>query len=153
MAKKSLTPEQVYKRNQKWAKALGILAPIVFWGFLALAVVCLIFAVRNSFGNIAEIMNLLDDKKYTGEQLAENYNLLVEKWGEWIVGNGGTGFQIKFINIGKAVFSGLMIFNLTMSVVLFIGAFVVGKWLLPMLSRNITQNNQDMVNLTVLKGK
>jgi hypothetical protein len=153
MAKKSLTPEQVYKRNQKWAKALEIIAPFVFWGFLTLAVICLIFAVKNSFGNIAEIMRLLDSEKYTGEQLAENYNLLVGKWGEWIIGNGGTGFQIKFINIGNAVFSGLMIFNLTMSIVLFIGAFVVGKWLLPMLSKSITQSNQDMVNLTVLKGK
>lgn len=153
MSKKKLTPEQVYKRNQKWSKALSILSPIVFWGFLALSIMCLIFAIRNSFGNVIEIMRLLDDKKYTGTQLKENYSFLVDKWGEWIIGTGGSGFQIKFVNVGNALFSGIMMFNLTMSVVFLIGAFVVGKWLLPMISTTIRQNNQDMVNLTVLKGK
>lgn len=151
--KKELTPEQTYNKNKKRAKALAICSPIVFWGFIALAVICLIIALKNSFGNIAEICELLDDKKFTGEQIADNYAFLIDKYGEWIIGTGGSGFTITFINIGKAVFSGMMILCLVMSVVFLVGAFVLGKWLFPMLSKSITQNNQDMVNLTVLKGQ
>lgn len=153
MAKVKKTPEQIYKRNKNWAKVFEILSPIVFWGFLALAIMCFVFAMKNSFGNVLEIVKMLDDKVNTGQQLEQNYQFLVNKWGEWTVGTGGAGFQIKFINIGKAVFSGLMVFNLTMSVIFLIGAFVLGKWILPMISKSITQHNQDMVNLTVLKGK
>jgi hypothetical protein len=149
--KKQLTAEEIYKKNQKRAKVLKILAPISFWGFLALSVLCLIFAVRNSFGNIAEIMMLLDDKTHTGAELQSNYAFLVEKYGEWIIGNGSTGFTITFINIGRALFSGLMIANCILSVLFFVSAFVFGKWLLPHLSSQILLDNQDMVNLTVLR--
>ena len=97
--KKQLTAEEIYKKNQKKSKVLRILAPICFWGFLALSVLCLIFAIRNSFGNIAEIMALLDSKKYTGVELQSNYSYLIDKYGEWVIGNGSTGFTITFINI------------------------------------------------------
>ena len=53
MEKKQLTPEEIYKRNQKKSKVLRILAPICFWGFIALAIICLILAIKNSFGNVA----------------------------------------------------------------------------------------------------
>lgn len=149
--KKQLTAEEVYKRNQKRAKVLKILTPISFWGFLALSVLCLIFAVRNSFGNVAEIMMLLDDKTHTGAELQSNYAFLVEKYGEWVIGNGSTGFTITFINIGRALFSGLMIANCILSLLFFVSAFVFGKWLLPHLSSQILLDNQDMVNLTVLR--
>lgn len=153
MEKKQLTPEEIYKRNQKKSKVLRILSPICFWGFLALAVICLIFAIRHSFGNVAEICNLLDSKKFTGEELQANYNYLVEKYGEWVIGNGGTGFQITFVNIGHALFSGLMITNCIFFVVFLVSAYVLGKWLLPKLSAQILLDNQDMVNLTVLKNQ
>lgn len=149
--KKQLTAEEIYKRNQKKSKILRILAPVCFWGFLALSVICLIFAVKNSFGNIAEIMELLDNNKYTGEQLETNYNYLTGKYGEWIIGNGGNGFTITFINIGKALFSGLMITNCILSVLFFASAYILGKWVLPKLSQQILTDNQDMVNLTILK--
>ena len=152
MRKKELTPEQVYKRNQKVAKALRILSPICFWGFLVLAVVCLIFAVKNSFGNVAEIIRLLDSKKYTGEELSANYEFLTNKYGEWVIGNGGMGFQIKFVNISHALFSGLMITNFTLCGVCIVLAYVLGKWLLPKVSAQILIDNQDMVNLTILKN-
>lgn len=153
MEKKQLTPEEIYKRNQKKSKVLRILAPICFWGFLALAVLCLIFAIRHSFGNVAEICNLLDSKKFTGEELQANYNYLVGKYGEWVIGNGGTGFQITFVNIGHALFSGLMITNCIFFVVFLVSAYVLGKWLLPKLSAQILLDNQDMVNLTILKNQ
>lgn len=153
MEKKQLTPEEIYKRNQKKSKVLRILAPICFWGFLALAIICLILAIKNSFGNVAEIINMLDTKKYTGEELQANYQFLVEKYGEWVIGNGGAGFQITFVNIGHALFSGLMITNCILSVVFLVSAYVLGKWLLPKISAQILLDNQDMVNMTILKNQ
>ena len=152
MEKKQLTQEEIYKRNQKKSKVLRILAPICFWGFLALAIICLILAIKNSFGNVAEIINMLDTKKYTGEELQANYQFLVEKYGEWVIGNGGAGFQITFVNIGHALFSGLMITNCIFFVVFLVSAYLLGKWLLPKLSAQILIDNQDMVNLIILKG-
>ena len=151
MEKKQLTPEEIYKRNQKKSKVLRILAPICFWGFLALAIICLILAIKNSFGNVAEIINMLATKKYTGEELQANYQFLVEKYGEWVIGNGGAGFQITFVNIGHALFSGLAITNCIFFVVFLVSAYLLGKWLLPKLSSQILLDNQDMVNLVVLK--
>ena len=151
MEKKQLTPEEIYKRNQKKSKVLRILAPICFWGFLALAIICLILAIKNSFGNVAEIINMLDKKTYTGEELQANYQFLVEKYGEWVIGNGGSGFQITFVNIGHALFSGLMITNCIFFVVFLVSAYLLGKWLLPKLSAQILLDNQDMVNLIILK--
>jgi hypothetical protein len=153
MEKKQLTAEEIYKKNQKKSKVLRIISPIVFWGCLALAVLCLIFAVKNSFGNIAEICTLLENKNYTGEQLQENYAYLIDKYGEWTIGTGANGFQITFINIAKALFSGLMITNCILSVVLFVSAYVLGKWLLPKISAQILIDNQDMVNMTILKNQ
>lgn len=152
MSKKELSVEEIYKRNQKRAKVCKTLAPIVFWGFLALAIICLIFALKNSFGNIAEIMDLLDTKKYTGEELKANYDLLIDKYGEWIIGTGGSGFTITFIHIGHALFSGLAVTNAICSVIFLVSAYVIGKWFLPRLSTQILTNNQDMVNLTILQG-
>ena len=151
MAKKVLTAEEIYKRNQKKAKVLKILAPVCRWLFLALAIVCLVLAIKNSFGNIAEIMRLLDSKKYTGETLKANYDFLVDKYGEWVIGSSGAGFKITFINIGNALFSGLMITNSILFVVFLVLSIVSGK-LLPKISAQIVAENQDMVNLTILKN-
>ena len=151
MEKKQLTPEEIYKRNQKKSKVLRTIAPICFWGFLALAIICLIFAIKNSFGNVAEIINLLDKKYYTGEELQANYLYLIDKYGEWVIGNGSSGFQITFINIGRALFSGLMMINLIFFIVFLVSAYLLGKWLLPKISAQILIDNQDMVNLTILK--
>jgi hypothetical protein len=96
---------------------------------------------------------LLENKNYTGEQLQTNYNYLVGKYGEWTIGTGANGFQITFINIAKALFSGLMITNCILSVVLFVSAYVLGKWLLPKISEQILIDNQDMVNMTILKNQ
>lgn len=150
--KKELTPEQIYKRNQKRAKILTNITPFVFWGLLALSLICIIFALKNSFGNINEILHLLDDKVFNNTQIQANYAVLVEKYGEWVIGQQGGGFTISFINIGRALFSGLMMINVILAVVFFISAYLLGKWLLPKIAKQITQDNQDMVNLTVLKN-
>lgn len=149
--KKELTAEQIYKRNQRRSKRLRALAPVTYWVCLALALVCFIFAVKNSFGNVGEIINMLDSKKYTGNELEENYAYLIGKYGEWVIGSGGSGFMITFINIGNALFSGLMITNCILCVVFWLSAYILGKWLLPKLAADAQLANQDMVNLTVLR--
>ena len=148
-----MTQEEIYKKNQKKAKIFKILSPVVFWGCLALAIIALIFAIHNSFGNIAEICHLLDNKSYNGEQIAENYNYLKDKWGEWVIGDGSNGFCIVFINIGHALFSGVMMTSCLLSVTFLVCAWVLGKWLFPQISNQILQENTDMVNLTILREK
>ena len=149
---KNLSPEEIYKRNVKKAKVFKALSPIAFWGFLFLAALCLVLAFKHSFGNMAEIIGLLDDKVYNGEQLEANYNYLLNKYGEWTIGSGGYGFTIRFINISKALFGGLMVANLVMSVCFLVLAILVGKWVLPKLAKQVEDENTDMVNITVLRG-
>lgn len=151
MEKKQKTPQEIYKGNQKKSKILRISAPIVFWVFIALSILCLILAIKNSFGNVAEIIDLLDSKRFTGTELQANYSYLVAKYGEWLIGNGGAGFQITFVNIGHALFSGLMITSLVLCVVFLAGAYILGKWVLPKLAEQILIDNQDMVNMKVLE--
>lgn len=141
----------VYKKRQKIAKWLKRTTPIVFWVCIALAILCFIFAVENSFGNVAEIQRLLDTKKLTGEQVTANYDMLVEKYGEWVIGQAGTGVRIRFVNVGKALFSGLMVANAVLCVFFLVAAFVLGKWALPRIAEQLTQDNQDMVNLKILQ--
>lgn len=143
---------QIYKQNQKKSKILSNIAPFVFWVLLILSIVCFILAIRNSIGNILEITNLLDTKIYNGAELQEHYSALVGKYGEWIIGNGGSGWTITFINVGRAVFNGFMITNSVMSILFYLSAFILGKWLLPKISKQILQENQDMVNLTILEN-
>lgn len=151
MEKNEQTPEEIYKANQEKSKLLRRISPFVYWGCLALSVVFLIIAIKHSFGNVAEIMNLLDGKKFDGTQLRANYEYLTNKYGEWVIGNGGNGFQITFVHIGHALFSGVMFASLFLSVLFFISARVLGKWLLPKIAEQILQDNQDMVNLTILR--
>lgn len=150
--KRILTPEQIYNRNKKLSRFLGILSPVVFWGGLALAVLCLYVAFASSFGNVNEMLDLLDKTTHTGEELSANYNYLISKYGEWIIGTGSGGFQIEFINIKKVFFSGMMITNLVLSGVWLLVATLGGKWLLPRYSKKIADSNQDTVNLAVLKS-
>lgn len=149
MKKKNLTKVDIYKKRQKKAKILKKITPFVFGGCIAICILCLVFAVRNSFGNIAEISNLLDGKKYTDIELQANYTMLIEKYGEWVIGSGSAGFLIKFINIGKAVFSGIMI-SCTIGAVISGISGILFFWLAPASARKLTQDNQDMTNLVIL---
>lgn len=143
--------KQIYKKNQKRAKTIKILAPVVRWGMLALGILFLILAIKNSIGNVLEIKELLNSKKFTGEELKANYDMLIEKYGEWHIGNGGAGFSIEFIDITNAIFSGVAITCFVLSVLCFASSYIFGKWLLPIIAKNIDENNQDNVNLTILE--
>lgn len=150
--KQVLTPEQLYKRNQMRAKIYKRLAPIVYWSFLGLFILFIILTVSNSWGNITEIINLLDKDKLTGEQISQNYQYLVEKWGEWvIIGQNGGTFSVRFIDIRKAFFSGLMITYITLAIICLIIAIAIGKILFPKLAQYYSDNNQDMVNMATLQ--
>lgn len=151
MDKKDKTPEEIYKGNKAKSKLFKRIAPFVFWGCIVLSILFLFLAIKNSLGNVAEICDLLDAKKYTGEQLQENYNYLTDKFGEWVIGNGSHGFTITFVHIGHAVFSGFMFLSSFLSLFFFLAAYILGKWILPHMAEQTLQDNEDMVNLTILK--
>lgn len=124
----------------------------MFWGFLALAILFLILMISNSVGNITEIMSMLDDKKLSGEQIQQNYNILVERWGEWtIVGESGGIFSIHFVDIRQAFFSGLMITFLILSIICLVISIVLGKIVFPKLAQYFKDNSQDMANIATLQ--
>ena len=150
--KVQLTAEQMYKRNQFRAKIYKRLAPIVFWVFIGLFALFLILAISNSWGNITEIINLLDKDVYTGEELSANYQYLIEKYGEWIIiGKNAGAFSVQFVDIRAAFFSGLMITYITLSIVCLAVAVIAGKIILPKMAQYYTDNNQDMVNMATLQ--
>lgn len=129
-----------------------ILAPIVFWTFLALTVLFVILMIKHSVGNITEIITLLDKDTHTGVELEENYAYLIEKYGEWqIIGRSSNVFTVSFINIKAALFSGLMKTFLVLSIVSFLVAIIVGKVLFPKLADYFTNSNQDMANIATLR--
>lgn len=150
--KKVLTNEEIYKNNKKKSKILKILSPIVTWLFVILAVIFFILTVKNSIGNITEILNLLDKDIYTGEQLQENYAKLVEKWGEWeIIGENNAGLVIRYVNIGNALFSGLMVTYTILTIFSIVLAICIGKILLPQLAKMYVNINEEMVDVATLK--
>ena len=109
--------------------------------------------VRNSVGNVVEILDLLDSKKYSELQLAENYALLVEKWGEWeIVGAGTAGLVIRYVDVGSALFSGLMMTFCTLTVISFVCALLFGKVVLPLMTKHYECSNRELVDLSTLRS-
>ena len=149
----ALTPEQLYKKNRAKAKWFKRLSPIIFWVFLGLAILFFIFMIDNSVGNITEIINLLDGDVYNELELEQNYQMLVEKYGEWtIIGTSGSSiFTVRFVDIRLAFFSGLMITFLVLSILCIAIAIIVGKIVFPKLAQLYTDNNQDMVNMATLE--
>lgn len=108
--------------------------------------------VQNSVGNITEIITLLDKDSLTGDQVQQNYQYLVDKWGEWtIVGENGGVFSIQFVNIQNAFFSGLMATFLTLGIVCLVISIIGGKIILPKLAQYYTDNNQSMVDIATLQ--
>ena len=149
---KQLTPEQLYKRNQLRQKIYKNISAPIYWILLALSILFFILMLRNSFGNISEIISMLDKKTLTGEELQANYAYLVEKYGEWtIVGKNAGVFSIQFIDIRRAFFSGVMMIYLILSIVCLFLAVILGKILFPKLSAYYNNNNQDMVNIATLQ--
>ena len=149
--KKQLTSKQIYKRNQFKSKCFKTLAPITYWLFIGLVLIFGGLAIKNSIGNVTEIIQKLDKDTYTRQEISANYQELVEKWGEWtVVGYDGSAFEISFINISKALFSGLMKTYTTLTIVSFGLSIILGKIVFPKLGNYFRDSNQDMVNLATL---
>ena len=150
--KKNKTALEKLDSSHKIAKRLEKIAPIVFWCCLILGALLLYLAIRNSIGNIVEIVTKLDNKAYTGEELQANYEYLIKKYGEWRIGNGGAGFEIEFVNISKALFSGFAIVSGAFSIVFFACSYLLGKWLLPKLAEQIKDDSEYESRREILKS-
>ena len=146
------TAEQIYKRNRKKAKRLKRSAPIVWIMLLSLTLLMSILAFKHSVGNVLEIMTLLDGDRYNKTEIAENYKMLVERWGEWkVIGGESGGVGFTFIDIKHAMFSGLAITYMTLAVVSFALAVIIGKILLPKLAKYYEESNDSMVDIATLR--
>lgn len=96
---------------------------------------------------------MLDKDVYTGEQIAENYQYLVEKWGEWeIVGAGNAGLVIRYVDVRNALFSGLMIVYICLTIFCIALAIIIGKIVFPQLSKLYSDTNSEMVDVATLKS-
>lgn len=110
-------------------------------------------AIKHSIGNVVEIINLLDKDKYTGQELVDNYQMLINKWGEWeIIGNSGAGLSVRYVNVGKALFSGLAITYATLTLVMLVLALTLGKLVFPILSKHYASSNEELVDMATLKS-
>lgn len=151
--KTPLTSEQIYKQNKKRAKIFDILAPVVWYVFLVFTVIFFCLMVSNSVGNITEILNLLNKDIYSGEEIEANYALLVEKWGEWeIAGGENSMFRVRYIDIGNALFSGLMMIFVSLTATSFVIAVLFGKIIFPLLAKMYRDSNEEMVDMATLKS-
>ena len=96
---------------------------------------------------------MLDKDTHTGVELAQNYEYLVNKWGEWeIIGTGSAGLSVRYVDVGNALFSGLMITFSTLTIVSLCAAFVFGKIMFPLLAKHFKNNNDEMVDMATLKS-
>lgn len=141
----------IYKKNQKSIKILGVATPIVFWVCLALAIIFFLVAISNCITNINEIYDYLDSKVYNDTELAANYTTLCDKYGELIIGQGTSGFTLHFVNFKGAIFNALNVSMAILSEIFLFLAFFLGKWFLPYYKKHLENSNQDMVNLTILE--
>lgn len=124
----------------------------MFWFFMGLTIIFVILMSKNSIGNVTEILHLLDKDVYSGEQIEANYAALVEKWGEWeIIGENNSGFVVRYVDVRAALFSGLMITYMVLSIVCLCLAIIIGKILFPRLAKMYTDSNSEMVDIATLK--
>lgn len=108
---------------------------------------------KNSIGNILEILDLLNADKYSGEEIQQNYTYLIDKWGEWeIIGAGSAGLVVRYVDIGNALFSGLMILYMILAVIVIVLGILFGKLVFPLLAKYYEHSNEEMVDLATLQS-
>lgn len=104
-------------------------------------------------GNVIDILDSLDKKTYGSDEIKEHYMQLVDKWGEWeIIGEDSAGLVVRYVNIGNALFSGLMRIYTVLTVISLCVAVVLGKIVFPSLAKLYKNNNEEMVDLATLKS-
>lgn len=145
-----MTSEQIYKKNKTKSKVFSILGPVSWYLLVVLTCIFCILAFENSVGNVIEILDLLDTKTYNDVEIENNYNMLVSKWGEWQIGT--RGISARYINVANALFSGLMVVYVSLTIAAFLSAIVFGKIVFPSLSKMYKNRNEEMVDLATLKS-
>ena len=147
-----LTTEQIHNRNEFLARVFSILAPITKYIFLLLTILFLYLMIKNSMGNIKEIVELLDEDVYSGIELTQNYEYLIEKWGEVrIIGLYSTDAAVRYVDVGNALFSGLMITFSILASITFSIAVIFGKIVFPLLTKHYKSRNKNIENLGMYK--
>lgn len=148
-----MTAEQIYKKNQSKIKAFKILGPVTFWAAIIFTIIFLILALSNSIGNVTEILDMLDKSKYSGDELVANYQYLVAKWGEWeLVGEGMSGLVIRYVNVGNALFSSLMVTFFVLAIIFLLLGIIFGKIVFPCMVKYYNNNNESMIDIATLKS-
>lgn len=108
---------------------------------------------KNSVGNVTEILNLLDDDKWSGEEIRQHYTELIDKWGEWeIVGKDGAGIVVRYVDVRNAMFSGLAITFGSLMFVSLLFAIVFGKIVFPLLKKHYENTNDELVDIATLQS-
>lgn len=108
--------------------------------------------IVNSVGNVTEVLNLLDKDAYTPEEIVANYQMLVDRWGEWTLTDIVLGgLSVRYIDIGAAMFSGAALLYAILSATFLLIYIVFGKITLPLLAKMYANNNVEMVDIATLK--
>lgn len=108
---------------------------------------------KNSLGNVTEILALLDEDKYTGKEIQIHYAELVTRWGEWeIVGEGSAGLVVRYVDIGNALFSNMMVTYGIFAIISLCIAFIFGKIIFPVLAKHFQETNAEMVDVATLQS-
>ena len=146
------TSVEIYKKKKRQARIMKWSSPFVFWILFGLAMLFFILCLTNSIGNLIQISDMLDNTEKTGEEIQANYDMLVAKYGTWVIGSADKGFFIEFVNVKRAIINGFSVSFFFLGVFSLLSAYILGKWLFPMLSSEFNQSNQDAVNIEVLKN-
>lgn len=118
-----------------------------------MTIIFFVLAIKNSIGNVIEILKALDKDIYTEQEIIDNYNALVDKYGEWqLIGTGAVGLSVKYIDIRNALFSGFMVIYTILTVSFFLIAIILGKIFFPYMEKLYTNNNNEMVDMATLKS-
>lgn len=108
--------------------------------------------VQNSLSNLDEISSLLDGDKYTDLELEDNYTYLISKYDEWqISGTTGSLVSFKTVDYRNAIFAGVSTIYLTLSIIFFCLAIIIGKILFPSLSKMYKNANDELVDISSLR--
>lgn len=95
----------------------------------------------------------MDKETYNAAELRDNYQMLVAKWGEWeLLGEHSAIFAIRYVDVGNAMFSGLMITYTTLCSIFFVCAIVFGKIVFPLLGKHYENTNTELVDMATLKS-
>ena len=69
-----------------------------------------------------------------------------------MVGENSAGLVIRYVDVGNALFSGLMITFTTLTIISLVGAIIFGKIVFPLLAKHYKDTNGELVDMATLKS-